>query len=121
MSTDQDNFAGMKPVARFVIRPELDPEHQKSWLILGMTTTINQTLKHGGVYEIRECEGELSVVHVGETAIGPAMASQEDRIKTPWLLSWALTADELISGAGKLLTLTISEWRAYLASKGSNL
>ena len=102
----------MKPIARFVVRP--DGEAQ-SLLLLGIAKADTQALEPGFVYEIRDFDGELVLSKVGPSCIGPVNATPEERQRESWLLSWGCSADGLITRCGKWLVATLSEWQAYRA------
>ena len=105
----------MKPVARFVVRPDGEA---RSLLLLGIAKADARALESGFVYEIRDFDGELVLSKVGPSCIGrPVNATHEERHRESRLLSWGCSADGLITRCGKWLVATLSEWQAYRAKR----
>lgn len=102
----------MKPVARFVVRPDGEA---RSLLLLGIVKADARALEPGFVYEICDFDGELVFSKVGPSCIGPVNTTTEERQRESWLLSWGCSADGLITRCGKWLVATLSEWQAYRA------
>jgi len=102
----------MKSLARFVIRP--DGEAQ-SLLLIGIAKSC-ASLRAGVVYEIRAFDGELEIVELGQSCIGPVRSTSEERACAGWLESWGKTADGLLEDCGKWLVATLAEWRAAKAA-----
>lgn len=102
----------MKSLGRFVIRP--DGEAQ-SLMLIGIAKPC-ASLRAGFVYEIQAFDGELAIVELGPSCIGPTISTSEDRARAGWLGSWGKTADALLEDCGKWLVATLGEWRAAKAA-----